>query len=156
MGALRTEPKHKSFLTQEEFDEIHGVLKEAQRLSEDNHVFYDMGQNERPGQAKKAFVFVARKADFDVTVRQVRGANSLAFYFKKNKAAGSSRMTANESRNRIIRCLDNAGKPLKKNQIIKETGASPSTWNIRIKELLKEKEVKRHGDRRDTTYTLTK
>ena len=156
MGALRTEPKHKSFLTQEEYDEIHAVLKEAQRLCEDNHVFWDMESNEKASQVKKAFIFVARKADLDVTIRQVRGANSLAFYFKKNKSAGPTRMTANESRNRILRCLENAGKPLKKNQIIKETNVSPSTWNIRIKELLKENEVTRHGDRRDTTYTLTK
>ena len=153
MGKLRTEPKVKSFLSQKEFDELLSVLKEAQKLSDENHVFWDLSPNEKSVTAKKGFAFVARKAGIDVTIRQVRGSHTIAFYFKKNKQGGSTRMSAAESRARILQCLKKGKKPLKKNQIIKETGISSSTWNIRIKELIKDGIVKRHGNRRDTTYT---
>ena len=155
MGKLRTEPKQKSFLTQEEYDHLLSVLKDAQTASQDNHVFWDLDEGEKTAHFKKSFAFVARKADMEVTIRQVRGARSLSFHFKKGKAVGgNARMSAEECRARISKCLQTAGHPLKKNQIIKDTGISSSTWNIRIKELLKAGIVKRHGDRRDTTYTL--
>lgn len=154
MGKLRTEPKQKSFLTQKEFEELLSVLQEAQRAADENNVFWDLDEKEKPSQMKKAFAHVARKAGLDVHIRQVRGARSLAFHFKKGKSGGSSRMSAQECRHRILKCLETSTIPLKKNQIIKETGVSPSTWNIRIKELLNESLVERHGDRRDTTYTF--
>ena len=156
MGKLRTEPKYKSFLSQEEYENYVAVIKEAKQAAENSHVFWDMDSNEKPSHVKKAFNYVARKMGTEVTIRQVRGSRSLAFQFKKGRATGGTRMTANESRGRIIKCLKTAGKPLKKNVIIKDTGVSPSTWNIRIKELIKEGTVERHGDRRDTTYTLSK
>ena len=153
MGSLRTVPKHKSFLTQEEYNQLVTVLKEAQKVSSDHHVYWDMEKNEKPSNVKKAFNYVARKEGLDVVIRQVRGSRSLAFQFKKNRASNPARMSASESRSRILKCLNGAGRPLKKNQIIKETGVSASTWNIRIKELLNEGLVQRQGDRRDTTYT---
>ena len=79
---------------------------------------------------KKAFNYVARKEGIDVTVRQVRGSRTLVFQFKRNKSGSSGRMSADESRRRILKCLRNASAPLKKNQIIKETGISASTWNM--------------------------
>ena len=153
MGKLRTEPKHKSFLTQDEYNELLSVLRDAQKAANEHHIFWDLEEDEKPAQTKKAFSFVARKAGIDVTIRQIRGSRSLAFHFKKGRPAGASRMSANECRSRILKCLKSSKKPLKKNQIIKQTGVSPSTWNIRIKELLQEGLVVRHGDRRDTTYT---
>jgi len=152
MGKLRTEPKQKSFLTQDEYKSLLSALKEAQKASSEHHVFWDMEKDEKPAQIKKSFNYVARKEGMDVTVRQVRGTRSLAFKFSKSR--GNSRMSAEESQARILKCLKNSDKPLKKNEIIKETGISASTWNIRIKELLKNKKVARHGERRDTTYTL--
>lgn len=156
MGKLRTEPKHKSFLTQEQFEEYAHILKEAQNAADDNHVFWDLEPGEKASKIRKAFVYVAEKQGINVTIRQVRGKDSLAFYFRKGGAAapGAGRMSAQESKNRILKCLKSARKPLKKNQIIKETGISPSTWNIRIKELLEDNEVARQGNRRDTTYTI--
>lgn len=151
MGKLRTEPKQKSFLTQDEYKNLLNTLKEAQKASFEHHVFFDLEPNEKPAQVKKTFNHVARKEGIDVTVRQVRGTRTLAFKFSKARA--NSRMSAEESQARILKCLKSSKVPLKKNEIIKETGISASTWNIRIKELLKSKKVKRHGERRDTTYT---
>jgi len=151
MGQLRTEPKHKSFLSQEQYDKLLSELQSAKSASEDHHVFYDLEGDEKPAFFKKAFAYVAKKSGMDVKVRQVRGKNSLAFQFKRPRAG--VRMSAPESRQRILKCLKSSGEPLKKNQIIKETGVSPSTWNLRINELLDSGSVVRHGQRRDTTYT---
>ncbi len=151
MGHLRTEPKHKSFLTQEQTEKLLSDLLAAQKASDDNHVFWDLDEGEKPAFYKKAFSYVARRASIDVKIRQIRGKNSLAFNFKKPRSG--TRMSAEESRKRILSCLQTSEQPLKKNQIIKETGVSPSTWNLRINELLDSGSVVRHGQRRDTTYT---
>lgn len=153
MGKLRKEPKQKNLLTKAEFDQLLSILQEAKKSSEDNYLFYDLEDNEKPAKLKKAFNYVARKAGIDVTVRQVRGKRSLSFNFRKGRS-GAPRMSAEESRTRILNCLKDAKSPLKKRQIIHETGVSPSTWNIRIKELLDNGKVTRHGNRRDTTYTI--
>jgi hypothetical protein len=154
MGRLRTEPKYRSFIQQEQYDEFLETLREAQGASDEHNVYFDLEPDEKAAQVKKAFNYVARKEGIDVTVRQVRGSRTLVFQFKRNKSGASGRMSADESRRRILKCLKNATKPLKKNQIIKETGISASTWNIRIKELLEDGDVTREGDRRDTTYTI--
>ncbi len=156
MGTLRKEPKYKSFLKQGEYDQYLGMLREAQMAADDNNVFFDLEESEKASQVKKAFLYVAEKEGVEVAIRQVRGANSIAFQFKKGKGGGGTRMSAEESKDRIEKCLANADGPLKKNQIIRQTGISSSTWNIRIRELLDEGTVKRRGERRDTTYTLAK
>ena len=153
MGRLRTEPKHRSFIDTEQYEEYLATLREAQNAADEHYVYWDLDDKEKAAQVKKAFNFVAKKEGIEVMVRQMRGSRTLAFQFKKNKGGGSSRMSADESRRRILKCLRSSDTPLKKNQIIKDTGISPSTWNIRIKELLENGEVKRKGDRRDTTYT---
>jgi hypothetical protein len=155
MGTLRFEARESKVLTREQYDENLAVLRQAQQASDNHHVFWDLEDDENSTKVKKGFMFVANKIGMDVTIRRVRGSNSLAFYFKKGAhAATSSRMSAAESRERIIKCLEQAGQPLKKNDIIRETGVSPSTWNIRIKDLLAEGIVHRAGDRRDTAYSL--
>ena len=153
MGKLRTEPKYVSFLSPQEYDFFVSVLQEAQKESENNHVFWDMDEEEKPAHAKKAFTYVARKVGIDVTIRQVRGTKSLAFQFKKGKRPSGRRISAAECSTRILQCLEAAGEPVKKIRILKETGISPSTWNMRIKDLIERGLVKRHGQRRDTTYS---
>jgi len=154
MGRLRTEPKKKPLLSKPEYQRIQSVLQEAQRIAKDNHVFWDLDEGERPSKVKKHFLHVARNERIDISIRQVRGAKSLAINFKKPRKTTQTRMSAAESRRRIMKCLQSANQPLKKGQIIKMTGISASTWNIRIKELLNMGKVARHGNRRDTTYTI--
>jgi Fic family protein len=152
MGKLRTVPKYQSFLSQEEYDAYLKVLQDAQKAAESNHVFYDLEEDEKPSKVKKALNYVARKLNLEVTIRQVRGSRSLALTFRKGRAPSQGRMSAEESRNRILKCLRSHGGPMKKNEILRQTGVSPSTWNIRIKELIAEGLIVRHGERRDTTY----
>lgn len=159
MGTLRLEPKQKSLMDPAQEEAYLKLLSEAKASAEDHHVYFDLEDDENPTQTKKKLMFVAEKANIDVTIRRQRGSRSLVFTFKKGgkgAAPAGARMSAEESRDRIIECLRNAPGPLKKNGIIKETGISSSTWNIRVKELLTEGIIERHGDRRDTTYTLAK
>lgn len=156
MGKLRKELKKKEFLSGPEYHEILSVLQHAQRAAEDHHVFWDLEEGEKIRQVKKSFLYVAQKENIEITIRQVRGTHSLSLSFKKGKNGPHVRMSAAESRRRILKCLENDQRALKKNQIITQTGISASTWNIRIKELLIAGKVIRHGDRRDTTYTLAK
>ena len=155
MGKLRTVPKYKSFLTESEFEEYSQVLQEAQSAAESSHIFWDLDPDEKASKVKKIFIYVARKLGMNVTVRQVRGSNSLALQFKKSKPVTQGRMSADDSRKRILSVLRAAGKPMKKNQIIKDSGVSASTWNLRVRELIGDGLIVRHGERRDTTYEAT-
>jgi hypothetical protein len=61
-------------------------------------------------------------------------------------------MTADESRKRILDVLKSSSNPLQKADIVKAAGISTSTWNLRIKELISSKKVKRLGTGRETRY----
>lgn len=154
MGTLRKEPKAKPFLDENEYQHYSEILNEAKNAAVDNHVYYDLEDTEKPSRVRKAFLFVAEKENIAVTIRRERNTGSLVFNFSGSPKNPTSRMSAEESRRRIINALSNADKPLQKAEVISTTGISPSTWNIRIKELIKDGQVKRTGDRRDTKYSL--
>ena len=156
MGVLRFEPKYPDFLSKARFHEYLGHLETAKKASKDHRVYWDLEENENLRDVIKSFVIVARVAGIGVSIRRVRGLRSLIFTFAGPGEAqpAGSRMSANESRRRILDCLAQAGEPLKKNQILKQTGISPSTWNLRIKEMIREGKVARTGVRRESTYTL--
>jgi predicted transcriptional regulator len=84
----------------------------------------------------------------------VRGIHGLAFSFKKKLRIVPRRISASESRRRILTVLADAKGPLKKAEILRKTGISTSTWNVRIKELLSQGKVSRSGERRDSVYIL--
>ena len=154
MGSLRCEPKVKPFLSDKEYQDCLKVLKDAQGASLESHVFFDMDSNENANKVRKSFLHVAQKEGIPVTIRRERGSQSLSLSFKDAGRSAPSRMSASECRHRIISALSNAKRALQKSEIISITGISPSTWNIRIKELMKAGKVSRHGDRRDTKYSL--
>lgn len=154
MGKLRKEPKTKPFLNESEFQRYSALLNEAKNAATDNHVYYDLEKDEKPSKVRKAFLFVAEKESLPVTIRRERNSGSLVFNFSGGAKSTTTRMSAEESRRRIIQALTTAKKPLQKAEVISSTGISPSTWNIRIKELIRDGKVKRTGDRRDTKYSL--
>lgn len=154
MGKLRTEPKRKEILSGSEYQNVLSILQKGMNAARDHFIYYDLEEEEGVKQVKRSFSYVAEKEGIDVVIRQVRGTKSLSFNFKRGKPTTKTRMSARESRARILECLRHARRPLKKNHIIRETGISASTWNIRIKELMQLGHVRRHGNRRDTTYTL--
>ena len=153
-GKLRAEPKVKPFLSKEEYNEYYTILKDAQKAANENHVYWDMEGSENANHIRKAFLLIASKEGIPVTIRRERGSQSLAFSFKGAGKTTPTRMSASESQKRIINILSTESRPLQKAEIINATGISPSTWNIRIKELMAAGKVVRRGDRRDTKYCL--
>ena len=155
MGRLRKEPKRKPFLSEDEYREYYGVLTDAKNAATDNHVYFDLEESENANKVRKAFLHVAEKEAIPVVIRRERGSQSLSFAFKESGKTTPSRMSAQECQNRILNALSSSEQPLQKSEIINSTGISPSTWNIRIKELMDNGKVMRKGDRRDTKYSLS-
>lgn len=155
MGRLRIEPKVKPLLTDEQYSFYKGILIEAQSAANRNHVYWDLEAGEKASVVRKGFAYVAEKEGIGLAVRSKRGSNSLQLQFSSGGAKVSSgRMSAEESRKRIVDALRSAGEPLQKSDLIAATSVSPSTWNFRIKELLGDGTVVRHGAGRQTTYSL--
>jgi len=154
MGNLRAEPKAKPFLSEEEYNEYYDILRDAQKAANENHVYWDLDNAENANHIRKAFMMIANQEGIPVTIRRERGSQSLSFSFKENGKAAPMRMSAADSQKRILDILSAESRPLQKSEIITATGISPSTWNIRIKELLVDGKVVRQGDRRDTRYCL--
>ena len=154
MGKLRIEPISKQ-MDPDVYRQLWQVLRDARNASVNNRVYYDLDDGETPAKAKKDFKHVADKEGLDVQIRGIRKSNALEFTFNEPAPARSSqRIGADEYKEKVLAVISSAGKPLKKGEILAEADLSGSTWNIRIKELLKEGKVIRQGERRDATYKL--
>ena len=153
MGKLRFESKVKPLLSDKEYEYYRGALKEAQKAAPKNHVYWDLEAKEKPYAVRKAFLYVAEKEGVSLRIRGKRDSNSLQLTFG-GKQAVSGRLSAGESRNLIVKAISAAGSPLQKSEIIAATGINQSSWNVRIRELLKEGAVVKTGKRRDTRYAL--
>lgn len=156
MGKLRTEPKAKSLLNDNDYDKYKEILEEAQDAADDHDIFFDLEEGEQPAKVRKALSYVAEQEGIVVKISRKRGEDSLVFNFKTSSRSNSNRMSAEESRRRILNALKDAKKPIKKGEIISKTNISASTWNIRVKELVDEGKVVKDGERRDTVYSLPK
>ena len=155
MGKLRMEARDsQAKLDDGAYQNILGNLNRARETAHQHRVFWDLDPEEKVQSVRQAFLAVAGQEGIPLTIKTVRGQRSLLLQFEDGIDTDGARISASESRKRILRCLESAKKPLKKKQILKETGISPSTWNLRIKELVHTGKVMRHGERRDTTYTL--
>lgn len=152
MGQLRTVPKKKPLLTDDQYDHYLGVLREARTFAKDHELFFDLEEGESPNKVKKAMKYVAESEDMDVTIRHIRGENTLKLRFKSSKS--TPRISAEAARERILNALKESDRPLSKNDVLEKTGISPSTWNLRIRELVDEGGVIRTGERRDAVYQL--
>ena len=153
MGRLRLEPREATLLTEAEYQHYYGILERARKAAMGHHVYWDLEAAEKPAEIRRRFLYVAADAGIPVTVRKARGSHSLTLSFKEIKPP-TTRISAGECRKRIIGALSSADKPLQKSEIIRHTGISPSTWNLRINELVESGRVRRIGDRRDTRYSL--
>jgi hypothetical protein len=160
MGKLRIEPKVKPPVTKEEYEYYKKLLSEARSASDSNNVFYDLDDGENPRKVRRALQYVAEAEGLGLSVRANRKDNNLALRFSDGSRGSASRgsvggrISAAESKERILDTLRSSKNPLKKAEIVSASGVSPSSWNLRIKELLEEKLVQRHGSGRETTYTL--
>ena len=137
MGKLRFEVKVKPLLSESEYEYYSGVLAEAQKAAPKNHVYWDLEASEKPYAVRKAFLYVAEKEGVSLRIRGKRDSNSLQLTFG-GKQTVSGRLSAGESRNLIVKAISSAGSPVQKSEIIAAIGMSPSSWNLRIRELLQE------------------
>ena len=153
MGKLRLEPKEKT-MSHEHYEKLKDILKKAIKASEQDNVYWDPDEGEDALNVAKEFRFVAEKERMPVMVRRLRNSTSLQFVVGKGSITSRPRMSAIDYKERVIKILGEAGRPLKKSEIVKRGHLNPSTWNIRIQELLKSGEVKRRGSRREATYML--
>jgi len=154
MGKLRTVPKAKRMLSDEEYHSYRQILEKARNASKDHHIYWDLEDGENVNRIRRAFLHIAESEGLEVFVRRERGSRTLSIRFRDNARPTPTRMSADECQKRIMNALRKAKRPLQKGEIIRATGISPSTWNIRIRELMKEGKVIREGDRRDTKYHL--
>lgn len=153
MGKLRIEPKVKPLLNEEEYSYYKGALEEALAVSSENHVFWDLDAGEKSGEVRKYFQYVAKKEGIGLRIRARRGTNTLTLSFEGVSRAGT-RISAKECKDRIESALKASGQPMQKSEIIAATGISPSSWNVRIKELLSAGVVEKSGTGRRTSYLL--
>jgi len=156
MGKLRIEPKIKSILDEDQFKFHKTVLHEAKRKAQDNIIFWDLDQGEDIRQTKKAFAWVAEKEGINLTVRAKRGSHTLTLSFKETSGQKKpgKRISAEECVRRITVALRNSDIPLNKSQIVSAADISSSTWNVRVKEMLANRQIAKKGSGRQTTYYL--
>ncbi len=154
MGSLRIVPKHQNTISHEEFQQYRSALKEARGAAMSNPVVWDVEKGKNLHEVREELLQVAEAEGINVAIRKVRGIHGLAFSFKKKLRIVPRRISASESRRRILTVLADAKGPLKKAEILRKTGISTSTWNVRIKELLSQGKVSRSGERRDSVYIL--
>ncbi|MDJ0835439.1 MAG: winged helix-turn-helix transcriptional regulator [Acidobacteriota bacterium] len=156
MGKLRLEPKIKA-MDREHYNMLLETLKEARSATRHARVFWDLEEGENASAVRRDFMHVAQKEKIALTIRRPRGASALELRFDDKGAVVDNtpkRIPAEESRNRILKVLEESNGPMRKADIVSASEISSSTWNARIKELMAEGRVKRKGRQREATYTL--
>lgn len=155
MGSLRVVPKDSHNVSSEEFQHYRVALKEARGAAMGGPVHWDVRKEENIHHVRKALMQVAEAEGIVVAIRKTRGSHGLLCSFKRKLRIVPRRISAKESRERILHALATAAQPMRKSDIIRLTGISVSTWNLRIRELLSSGKVERTGDRRESRYVLT-
>ena len=153
MPKLRLEPKIKAPITETEYGQYKDLLQKAKTNAGDHHVFVDLEKGENSTYVRKAINFVAGKEGISLRLTLRRGQNTFSLRFGKSDRS-PVRRSARAARDLIIDALKKAGTQLQRSEILKHTGLSAGTWNIRIRELLRDGLVKKEGKGRDTSYTV--
>lgn len=159
MPKLRLEPKHRPPIDDEEYEELKSLLQEARSSADQHKVFLDLEKNEKPGRLRKGLNYVVEKEGIAAKFRYSRKSHSMQVLFReagRSRPGTGTRMSAEEAKEKIIATLKSAGDAISKSEIVEQSGISPSSWNLRIKELLKGKAVSKEGKGRETKYRIKK
>ena len=155
MGSLRSVPKKKT-IDPVRYEEIRAILAEAQDAFAASHVFWDLDDDEDPTLTRKEFLLVAEREYISLRITRARGAATFKLIFGATSTASRPpRITALEARERILNTLGEAGKPLKKNEIIERSEINLGSWALRIGELIKDGNVVSEGITRNVVYRLS-
>ena len=155
MGKIRVEPKAKG-MNQQKYQELSTLLHEARKAAGENRVYYDLEPEEKGSATRQDLNYVARKEGINVRIRKLRKQHALELNFQDNggRPGGNARIPAEDFKQRVLDTLESSGRPMKRGEILRETGLSASSWHVRIIELLKEGRVKKEGERRQAVYSL--
>ena len=159
MPKLRLEPKLKPPVDEKEYEELKELLQEGHSKADEHKVFLDLQKDEKPGQLRKALKYISEKEGIAVGLRYSRQNETIQLLFResgRSRSTAVSRMSAEEAKEKIVDTLKSAGDALSKSEIVEKAGIPPSSWNLRIKELLKGKVVSKEGKGRETKYRLKK
>ena len=153
MPKLRFEPKIKPPVSDEEYKQYKEILSQGQENSKENNVFMDLEESDNPAYIRRAVLYVAEKEGISVKATHRRKDNSFMLAFSATGTSGV-RKSAEEARDLILGTLKEAGDYLKRSDILKKTGITAASWNVRIRELVKAGLVRRQGKGRETSYTV--
>jgi hypothetical protein len=157
MGKLRIEPKVKS-MDPSTYREYAALLSDARAMAIDSHLFYDLEDGEDKAKTKRDMMYVAEKEGIGLQVRSSRGQSTLQLVFGGEPVSGQApkrrRTSANEAQTLILEALATQAKPMKRREILRETGISLPSWNIQIRSLLEQNRVSKTGVKSDTVYFL--
>lgn len=142
------------FISEEEYERILGILRQARSVAADNDVFWDLEGHEDVNQVVKGFRYVAAREGIDVDIAPVEGKQSLTLFFRKPYVR-KPRIDGEQYKAAILEVLSESGEKLTKSDILQRGELSPSAWYLRIRELVEEGKVVREGDRGQAVYYLT-
>lgn len=157
MGKLRIEPKVKT-MDPSTYREYVALLSDARAMAIDSHLFYDLGEDEDKAKTKRDMMYVAEKEGIGLQVRSSRGQSTLQLVFSGEPVSAQApkrrRTSAKEAQSLILEALAAHAKPMKRRDILRETGISLPSWNIQIRSLLEQSRVTKTGVKSDTVYSL--
>jgi hypothetical protein len=136
-----------------EYRDLKQLLQKASKKAVRHHVFWDIEEGEKKAEVKKKLLYVAEREKIPVNIQSVRKENSLRLAFPAaNRASKSKRLSAEKARNEILEVLKRSPRPLSRREILNSTGVNPSSWNLRVLELLGKGKVRKVGTGRNTKY----
>ena len=156
MVRLIFESKFKPPVTDEEYKVHAALLKEAEKGSGKNIVVKIDLEGEDSKKFRKGLLYVAEQEGIGILLSYKRseGLYTLRFRGASAPASRTARISAEESRAKILGVLKASGRSMTKSEILEEAGISGSVWNLRIKELIKSGDVKKKGALRNTKYSV--
>jgi len=115
-------------------------------------VYWDANPGEDLVLARKAFLFVAAREKINLVVRRPRSRNQLELRFQK---ARSVKLDKSECCQRILDLLAANSQPMRRQDLVDQTGISGDQWALYINHLLRTEQVIKEGSRINTVYRLS-
>lgn len=152
LGKLRLEAKVKVVDMARYRDRKDLLLSSATKI-ESERVRYDLHKDEDAEEVQSQFMGIARREKVDVRIRRLAKDNSLELVFQ-SEPVPEPKITRDQFRQLVTRALKNAGRAMKRKEILKATGLSTANWTKGIKGLISEGYIRQTGERNSATYSL--
>ena len=151
MGKLRLISK-KFRPDSKEYRKYWDLLNQARALAVDHLVVWDPDPGEDIAQARRCFLYVAKREGFGLKVRRPRGQDCLRLRFLP--AAAPKPLTPDQYQAQILKVLADYARPMKRIEILRAGELSEAVWHKRIQSLVNQGRVVKSGQRINTVYAL--